>query len=567
MFILGPDIIYARSYINKIKNQEETDNSSIYERSKMKRLVLYHVGISSFPLTARHIEKNISPKYSGTRPNYVYELLQKLAPESNVFPQTLLLKLNDFFEKGKDKGIKSLSDEEKDKLIRKIKLKIFHSYGLYLGCNKVDDLAINIQKWDTKRISIKIKSEDKSMIILLKPDTSILNDTVKLYLNDIEVPLLSIRKKGSVHYYTIENYSVVKFRCYLDRIFFKCSLGNMFNDELSNNHRNKPFIKDKEFGYVLNLRGLMQFILLCKKKKLPYDEINKVIENLAKIDNYWKLKNEFDQKHNTNFSTDNSTNFIVHDLGNYSVKERFPFLSFYNVYREHLPRNYAANILIEIAESFASNLETMNISELKYEATNIFFRKIEDYFWESFGLSRPKIEDNKLIPDSIYNVLKEYQNEIRYYMSQIKYAELRNFIKQGEDYEEYNSRRDLKEKILKYLYKNQKAVIWIKDVLYTNDPDSMPIGLTGTELGVIEDICESSGLDYVTNKGSFLFKKTEIEKIKGCLESNMTLETAKKLVLKHGINNETAIRDVIVLCGFKTKRIGTGPRVIIKKSD
>ncbi len=346
-------------------------------------------------------------------------------------------------------------------------------------------------------------------------------------------------------------------------IFTKVYLKNYIDNIAPNNAKKQ---------YVLNLRGLLKYLSSYKNNKSSsYKRINKMIENLAQVDRYWSIENELFGYRIITISPEGeeTTNFILkRELAHqHKVKQRFPFLSFYNQYKDLLPKNYAAQILIDVAVSLQDELETLEMTELKYRVTELFFEKIQDYFWESFGFTEPKIKDSESMPDSVRDILKEYQNEIQYYLSQFKEIKSKLFIRQGEYYEEYNSRNDLKQKILNYVYENQKPVIWIKDVLYPDDPDSMPVGLSGPALSAIEEICESSGLDYVTNKGSFLFQKTEIEKIKGCLESNMSLEMAKKLVLKHGISNETAIRDVIVLYGFKTMRIGKGPRVIIKRSD
>lgn len=308
--------------------------------------------------------------------------------------------------------------------------------------------------------------------------------------------------------------------------------------------------------------------MLCKERKFAYRQINKVIENLSKIDNYWKIKNELAPSDIIGITYGDSKDINKIDLVNHKVKERFPFLSFYYRYKNHLPQNFAVNVLIKIAEEFANRLETMSIAELKYRTTYEFFTKIENYFWESGPLVwQLKIDDRRQISDDIFGLLEDFQNEIRYYLELKKKIEFIKYTKLTEHYAENNFRNNLKRMILRYLDKNNKPVVSIKEILHPIKPDAIPIELTGHEISVIQEICESSELGYVTNKGFFLFKQTEIEKIKGHLESMMPLEMAKKIIYNHGISNETSVMDVIVLSGFKTKGIGRRQKVIIKRSD
>lgn len=556
---LRPDKNRAYLYIKTNKKQKKTDIVTPYEKSKMKRLVLYHLGISFLPLSASRIERNISKKeYSGARPNYVYELLKILAPESDIFPNTLLLKHSDFFNK--DNSMRTLNEEIKEKLLKKIKLKIFGSYALYLNWDNIDDYEdFKIQNKNTKEVTIEGKNKNKSVKIFLDSNASELHNIAKLYLNGMEVPILKIRKKGTVNIYTVEPYSNINSRYYLDRISKSCPLRNMFDSKLSVNDRDNDQTyspsKEEELGYVLNLRGLLQYILLCKETKFSYRQINKVIENLSKIDNYWKIENELAPSDIIGITYVDSKDINKIDLVNHKVKERFPFLSFYYRYKNHLPQNYAANVLIKIAEELANRLETMSIAELKYRTTYEFFTKIENYFWESGPIVwQPKIDDRRQISDDIFSLLEDFQNEIRYYLELKKKIEFVKYTKLTEHHAENNFRNKLKRMILRYIDENSKPVVSIKEILHPTKPDTTPIELTGREISVIQEICESSEFGYITNKGFFLFKQIEIEKIKGHLESMMPLEMAKKIIYNHGISNETAIMDVILLSGFKALR-------------
>jgi len=508
------------------------------------------------------IEKQ-KPKFRRTD---VYKIEKRLFHESEFIPSKLIFTSDDFLkyeieeyhidlsgEKFKEKvtkyfeglfhirtEISNLSFEQIDcktkghELVKSIKVSDDNSNCLWIEIN-ISNLHSTSEKKSVDDKPRGLQADDLRMFI-----------TSPLFKSKTELNVYKKREKGRLEIRSFEIDSKIHMKNYIENVS----------------------LNDPKKKYILNLRGLLKY-LTSYQSKTPYIKINKVIENLCQIDKYWTIENElFGFYYIPKDTLQETENFIPKQgLVEHRVKQGFPFLSFYNQYKHLLPNNYASQILVEISLNLKDKLETLELAELKYQTTELFFSKIHDYFWESSGFSEPKIDNRELIPLPAYNLLKEYQKEIRYYLSQIKEGKSRTFVKQGQYYEENVYRHELEDKISEYLYQNKKPVIWIKEILYPNDPDTIPVELTGPEISVIKETCESSGLKYVTNKGFFLFKQTFIEKIKGCLESNMPLEMAKKLVLNHGINNETAIRDVIVLSGFKTMRIGTGPRVIIKRSD
>lgn len=558
-----PDNIYSPDYISSSKKHIKTDKEKpIYEKSRVRRLTLFSIGKGNSLLSPSQIEKEVQKNYVDGRPNYVYEVLTKLVPESDEYPNVLLLRSDYFFDKDHNKKIHNI--DNKEKLEKQIISRIFDSYALYLNWKDESELyycELKTKSDKEKLIQVKSTKEDNNYItIAVNIDSPTLNDVAKIYYNKSEIPLVIKRQKGTINIYSVQRYSDISVKWYLDKIPKQCYLrNNAPSNSVNNNDISKissSSIKNKEYGYVLNLRGLLLYLFLTKGRKNAYNEINQVIENLSKVDNYWNLENEFEPY------SDEADDFSEH-----KVKERFPFLSYFNYFKVYLPPNYAASILIEIAIGLENELETMNIREIKYKVTDSFFNEIQDYFWESNGFSEPKITDRELIPDAIYDKLIEYQNEIRFYLSVMKEKELRNYLKRTEHYAEYNYINELRRKILNHLDKNNKSVIWIKDILYPTNSNSIPVGLTGTEISILQEICENSKTGYVTNKGFFLFKQTEIEKIKGKLKPKMTFDKAKEIIYKHGISNEDAIMDVLVLLGYKTIRdVDTKQKVIIKKT-
>jgi hypothetical protein len=129
----------------KLKNEKKTDKipNPKYELDQIKRLVLYILGKSHTAIYPSQIENEIKKgKYIG-RPNYVYEVVKDLAPDTDVFPHTLLFKYNDLIDKDKPGELKVYNDEAKEKLEKKICSKIFDSFYIYLGWKDKSNLLCN----------------------------------------------------------------------------------------------------------------------------------------------------------------------------------------------------------------------------------------------------------------------------------------------------------------------------------------------------------------------------------------------------------------------------------------
>jgi len=569
---------HAQTVVEKPEYPEKTDSSKEYQVNRIETLFLYCLGKSPYPLTMSKIEDEVGREMEGVavknsrkdkpkfRRNYVYKIEKKLFHESEFIPSRLIFTSDDFLKYEMEDYRIELSESSGEKLTKffrglfSLKSEIPKpSFEIIEYCKIVShDIikAIKISDNDSNFLSIEVNYSNLVESLKRKSGKDKLRglqkNDLKMFIgspsfkSDIELNVHTQREKGR---WVIREFD----------IFSKIHLKN-YIDNISNNSRKE---------YVLNLRGLLKYLSNHNSKTNSYEKINKVIENLSQVDEYWNVENEFFGFYNniTNLTDETESFKVKQELYIHNIKKGFPFLSFYNQYKDHLPKNYAAKILIKVAKNLKSNLELVDITELKYQVTEFFFSKIQGYFWEFFGLPESEINDKKLSPETVSDILKNYQKEIRYYLGKRKEIESRIYFKQSEYYEEYNFKNETEQKILKYLSESNKTVVCIKEILHPTDPDSMPIGLTGNEISVIQEICESSRLDYVTNKGFFLFKQTEIQKINGQLESRMTLEMVKKIMQAHGISNETAIKDVLVISGYKTTRDkDTKQKIIIKKN-
>jgi hypothetical protein len=285
-----------------------------------------------------------------------------------------------------------------------------------------------------------------------------------------------------------------------------------------------------------------------------------VIENLSNIDNYWNIISQI-----RNQVEDVPKNIEFTEL--FEMK-RFPFLSFYNTYKDKLPTNLAVNILLDIAEDLSNEFETMDITEIKYKVTERFFSHIENYFWESRWMTESRITDRYSISDETFSTLRKYQSEIRNYLEYRKLNELASFGEQTRFYNKYNIHNEIRRQILKYIQDNIKPVISLKEIPFSDYPKSTPIDHDGSKVTMIKEICHSYLSErYLTSSGFFLFSCNIIEKINKYLKSGMTYEKAKEIISTYGITNERAIKDVITLSGFLAKSVDRGQSRIIKRTN
>ena len=574
---LGTDKVHSQNKRQKSKIKEKTNKlkDDLYEKSKIKRLVLYNLGTSSNALSANQIEYKAKKENSNQRPTYVYEVLIKLAPDSDEFTHTLLLKFDEFIDK--NNKIKEYSREDKEKLKKKIITRFYESYSHPLGWKDITELQYSEQiknENGNKFIEITIGNTNAKFIkIVLKVNNASDKDIAKIfYVNrdyqdrnkDIEIPIIIKSLKGTQQVYSTVFDSSYHLRHYLDVISIEKN--NKNNSDLpshshridDNSKRNKKKNRIKKY-YVLNLRGLLLYLLLNKKRGRPsFKEINQVIDNLANNYNYWFKENEFQIcNESQDIAIDNEKTVDIHKFYRYCIENSFSFLSYYNEYRKFLPENYAADILIETALMLQNRLELMDIPKLNYEVTTRFFMGIEEYFWEYpkpfMSKFEPRITNRDLIPNEMFAALTKFQEKTRRFIRERKEKELKDHCDQTKHYREENFKNELKRKVLKDLEVTDNSVVSIKETLDSIDKTDIdnPWGAT---MSVVEEICEYHRQDYVISSGDFLIKKTKIGEIKKMLKPEMTFEKVKELLYQSEIYEILVIIDMVELAGYKIRR-------------
>ena len=556
--------------INKHKKEKKTDklDKPKPEKNKIERLVLFTLGKSKSLLSPRQIEKEVEEQNNNQRPNYVYEVVKKLAPDSYEFPYILLFKYDDFVDK---KGnIREYSNENKKNIENKICSRIYVYYSLSFGWKNKSDLKYKqeeIKKENEKFIEITIDNNNNSKSLKIELKISKPSDNniiIKLFYNAIEIPIIIKRQKGTIYVYSTifdTDYDLIS---YLDTLSIK---GSGKNESISWSYlKNKKY---KKKYYVLNLRGFLHYLLLTKKKnKSFYKEINQVIENLAQYDNNCSLQNKILSINNKINSIENQKLFEC-NFYQYTIKESFSFLNHYKQCKRYLPKNFAVNTLIEAAVELQDKLTKMNISKLKYEITSRFFNEIEKYFWESATVfSEAKLTDRNSITDEMFLILKRFQEENRYYLRDWKEKELKDHCQLTEYYKEQNCKNELKRKILKFLENTDEYFISVDNIIKSNNIKTDLENFWNIKMNVLKEICEYYRQDYVIDSGDYLIKRTKVEEAKEILKSKMTLEEAKETICKEETCDESFIIELIRLAGYGIiKDTKTNQFIIIFKKE
>ena len=123
--------------------------------------------------------------------------------------------------------------------------------------------------------------------------------------------------------------------------------------------------------YYLNLRGLLYFISLCSRTKTEdFKLINEMIEMICDQDRYIKLKEEVDMKcYGFKIEQYRAGELIKGQRKSEppvpsnkpKVKDKFPFLSYYNYYKNSLPADYMVDFLYDIAFQYKDILKSKSI--------------------------------------------------------------------------------------------------------------------------------------------------------------------------------------------------------------
>jgi hypothetical protein len=406
-----------------------------------------------------------------------------------------------------------------DEFKRKLKRKIFENYNGYFYYKdgndvrhkiKESDLNIKDQKrWDENNIPvIEIKIENKKAIIgnksnymkiLINNIGSVKKENIdentfniRFYLKSIsaveesELKVYSNMEKNNSR--DLSSKKVLKIRklqpsvdnykpTYIDA-------ATIHNPKKSKGSKKRPRLK-----YVLNLRGLLYFLLLCdKKKKRDLKMLNEIIENISASDTYTDLDDEVERKcigvkieqfRDGKLIKEQRKYESIAQSDNPKIKDRFPFLSFYNDYKNGLPKDFLIDFLFDIVARYRYNLKSKRIYDLKYEVTEEYFKHIRNSLYNSLY---PKISYLALKKEE-YEALKNIQVEIKTYIDRVKDRTREFEIKNEQFIDKQVEKLDFERKFCN-IVSSDEHVISISSIMPSNGYGRYY--LTGVERSVID---------------------------------------------------------------------------------
>jgi hypothetical protein len=227
-------------------------------------------------------------------------------------------------------------------------------------------------------------------------------------------------------------------------------------------------------------------------------------------------------------------------------------LSYYNEYKEALPKNFAVDALYEIAIDLQVRLEKMNIFDLKYEVTQKFLENIEVVIWEwesHYGFPEPIILNLNPTFNTIRSAYRNYQHEIRTYLKTRKEKEIKILEKRERNIQEELGIVIFKQKTLSYMENEDKDIISTSEIIRSISSEMDHRGLTGTQFNIIKNICEFKRRDYQYSM-FYLFKRALIEEIDKLLTPEMDYETVKRIMKKKGIHDENILTEILNLNNY-----------------
>jgi hypothetical protein len=209
---------------------------------------------------------------------------------------------------------------------------------------------------------------------------------------------------------------------------------------------------------------------------------------------------------------------IQPELNNFANEIRrldFPFLYRYNDFKRTLPETFAYEVLNEISKEMIGRLETTSSSDLRFEVTVRFFKKVRDYLWGeslSFEVFRPsRIRDKNLVDDNTFAALVQYYFKVGSYIGHIEGVRSRieefkwnEMIKQNE----YDLiQRRLISKVEKNINNNSGSpdIISIVDERNSSSNDAYFLDIVNKD---IAHICEDK---YIITESCLISKKKAAE--------------------------------------------------------
>jgi hypothetical protein len=487
-----------------METKKNTDKH--YNLKKVEKLFLYCIGKSPYALSINKIENKVEKEYPGSRQNYVHEIEKKLHPNSEYIPSILLFTEDDFLTK--QSGEYNLETKRFNDRISKVWKTFFEFNNENDLCEKttpiqctVKDRIKEIKVTDDKGNHIRLEVNFSNLIKnekLNKDDIKIFTKS-RLFENENEPYLEKSREKGRLVVRAYDIYFDIRSKYYVDIVSI-----------------------NSKIKYVLNLRGLLYFVSLCNNSNnKDINNIKKVIQNVSDQDEYIDLQEEIDLKFGTIITE------RIRDGKNYkvqkypdsniknSIKKRFPFLTFYNKYKNCFDSNdedFTIEFLFGIVKEFRKyefkkQLERLSISELKYKVTKRYLQKMRNYFYEYHHSRLVHIS----IDDETFDAIINFQNEVGIYIKEVKKVEYEMEIKKRELFKHEEEKFEFQRKFNKITNSNEN-IISIKSILPVGKYGT--INLNGSQLSIIERFCKygRENNEKYTSINSYLLIKTSLLK-------------------------------------------------------
>jgi hypothetical protein len=501
------------------------------------------------------IEKNIVNEDPGKdkkkdTSRYVYNVERFFFPISQSYyqPSDLLFTSNDFLKVNSfidnNEYHVEINDEFKNKLKRKIS-ENYNSYFYYKDANEVRhkikeaDLDIKDQKYvdENNYPVIEIKIENKKAIIdkksnymkiLINNTGSVKKETIgkdtfnirfysksPLAVEESEIKVYSnMEKNNSKDSSSKKILRIRKLQLSVDNSKPTYIDAATIHIPKKSSNSKRPRLK-----YVLNLRGLLYFMLLCDRKKIRDKKIlNEIIENISAFDTYTDLNEEVEKKcvgfkveqyRGEELVKEHRKLEPMIPLNKPKIKNRFPFLSFYNHYKNGLPKDFLIDFLFDIASRCKDDLKIKRIYDLKYEVTEEYLKQIRNSLYNPLY---SKIRYLALEKEQ-YNALKSLQVEIKTYIDKVKDMTREIEIKNEQFIDKQFEKLEFKRKFYN-LVSSDEPVISISSIIPSNGYGGFC--LTGVELSVINQFIKYGTEDtesYFFAHPHFLIKNKLLKKI------------------------------------------------------
>lgn len=559
-----------------VKIKKNTDKNRDFNWD-MRKIFLYVLGTSPKPLSPRQIENRIKNNFpgmvKGDRATYIYDLLEDFFPISlsDTIPSKILFTSDDLLKENEFNSTLShveLNDDFKVKLKRKIyanyssyfyyKDKNDKRHGISLNDLQVDGPIHHIQRNGKFSLSILIKNKKAllydqinyiKILIIYKEEisksdltTDFLN--VKLYSrsiiedNEREIEISTNLKRSRLKSKVYERKRKLEFRkVQLSHISLKPRYLDVSPAGLPHNQYN--FKKRPKLKYVINLRGLLYFLLLCNIKK-DLEKIDRVLENLCDSDEYtlssevseWRLREEYFKEMRNKVKNDqNEKRGKTTSKYQYIVESRFPFLYCYNKYKRCLPEKRIAKFLYNIAQEAKSELEVIHINALKYIITEKYLHLIRNWLCHP---TYPMIQYLG-IEQVQWDALRKFNNEVGDFIINIKEKELERIISEKNNIKESIEKIDF-ERNLNKLTSSNNSIIPVRSICNIDQKDAIRYSNFG--LKILENYSKYENdvnKRYSFMYSGYLIKDTLLKEIYQNLRPTYTSVKLMKEMKKYGI--------------------------------